>query len=328
MKYRNLGKSGLKVSEIALGNWLTHGSLLNFVQARDCVETAVEAGINTFDTADEYSDTSAEEILGRVLASHRRESYILATKVYWATGGDRTGPNDRGLSRKHILESINGSLKRLQVEHVDIYQAHRFDATVPLEETILAFADVVRSGKSVYIGVSEWSAENIEAAVELARELKVPLISNQPQYSMICRQHAKEVFPVCDRLGIGQIVWSPLAQGILTGKYLPDKAPPPGSRAADENGGSESINAFMEPDLLNRIQGLRVVASQIGLTTAQLALAWALRNTNVAAVICGASKPEQIRENADASGVTLGDDVMQAIDEVLGPEAHRPLKLP
>ena len=233
MEFRTLGRSGLKISEIAYGNWLTHGSQVEEETALACVRAALDSGITTFDTADVYAGTKAESVLGRALKGERREGLEIFTKVYFPTGN---GPNDRGLSRKHILESIDGSLRRLGTDYVDLYQAHRYDYATPLEETMQAFADVVRAGKALYIGVSEWRAEELRAAAELARELKVPLISNQPQYSMLWRVIEAEVIPTSEELGISQIVWSPIGQGVLTGKYLPGQPPPAGSRATDEAG--------------------------------------------------------------------------------------------
>ena len=243
MEFRRLGRSGLNVSEISYGNWITHGSQVEEEQAHACVKAALDAGITTFDTADVYANTRAESVLGRALAGQRRESLEIFTKVFWPTGPG--GPNDKGLGRKHIIESANASLKRLQTDYLDLYQAHRFDTTVPLEETFLAFADLVRSGKVLYIGVSEWKAEQIAAGAELARELKVPFISNQPQYSMLWRVIEPEVVPASEKAGISQIVWSPIAQGVLTGKYLPGQAPPAGSRATDAQGGN-FISRFLE----------------------------------------------------------------------------------
>ena len=224
MEFRRLGRSGLSISEISYGNWITHGSQVEEDQAHACVKAALDAGITTFDTADVYANTRAEAVLGRALAGQRRESLEIFTKVYWPTGPG--GPNDRGLGRKHIMESAHASLKRLQTDYVDLYQAHRFDKSVPLEETMLAFADLVRAGKVLYLGVSEWNAEQITRGAELARELNVPLISNQPQYSMLWRVIESQVVPACEREGISQIVWSPIGQGVLTGKYLPGQAPP------------------------------------------------------------------------------------------------------
>src|SRR5918998_655415 len=250
MEFRHLGRSGLLISEIAYGNWLTHGSQVEEEAANACVRAALDVGITTFDTADVYAGTRAEEVLGRALKGQRRAGYELFTKVYWPTG---PGKNDRGLSRKHLLESIDGSLRRLQTDYVDLYQAHRFDFETPLEETMLAFADIVRQGKALYIGVSEWTAEQIKQGAALARELRVPFISNQPQYSMLFRVIESQVIPASDAEGLGQIVWSPLAQGVLTGKYLPGKPPPAGSRATDARGAS-FISHFMTDDVLTRVQ--------------------------------------------------------------------------
>jgi aryl-alcohol dehydrogenase-like predicted oxidoreductase len=315
MEFRNLDRSGLKISEIAYGNWITHGSQVEEDAAVACVRAALDVGITTFDTADVYAATRAETVLGNALAGERRQGLEIFTKVYWPTG---EGHNDRGLSRKHILESIDGSLRRLRTDYVDLYQAHRYDYETPLEETMLAFADVVRSGKALYIGVSEWRAEEITAAAELARELRVPLISNQPQYSMLWRVIESEVVPACDRAGIGQIVWSPIAQGVLTGKYVAGQAPPPGSRATDENGGAGFVARWLEDDVLNRVQALRPIAADVDLSLAQLAVAWVLQNPSVSAAIIGASRPEQVIENAKASGVVLDPSILARIDEVLG----------
>lgn len=316
MEHRHLGKSGLKISEIAYGNWLTHGSQVEEDAAAACVRQALEEGITTFDTADVYANTAAEQVLGRALAGQRRESLEILTKVYWPTGPG--GPNDSGLSRKHIRESIDGSLKRLQTDYVDLYQAHRYDSETPLEETMLAFADVVRAGKALYIGVSEWTADQIRAAHSLAQELHVPLVSSQPQYSMLWRVIEGEVVPTCEELGLGQIVWSPIAQGVLTGKYRPGQAPPPGSRATDDKGGSSYVSRWLRDEVLERVDRLEPIAADHGLSRAQLAVAWVLQNANVAAAIIGATRPEQVRENVKASGVKLGPDAMAAIDEALG----------
>jgi aryl-alcohol dehydrogenase-like predicted oxidoreductase len=320
MEFRHLGRSGLMVSEIAYGNWITHGSQVEEEAAAACVREALELGITTFDTADVYAGTRAESVLGRALAGQRREGLEILTKVYWATGD---GPNDRGLSRKHILESINGSLRRLQTDYVDLYQAHRFDHTTPLEETMEAFADVVRSGKALYIGVSEWTAEQIRAGHALARELHIPLVSNQPQYSMLWRVIEAEVVPTCAELGIGQIVFSPIAQGVLTGKYLPGQPPPAGSRATDEKSGAVFIQRLLTDEVLGPVQKLRPLADQAGLTMAQLAVAWVLQNPNVSSAIVGATRPEQLRDNAKAAGVKLDGDLLKAIDEILDPIVER-----
>jgi aryl-alcohol dehydrogenase-like predicted oxidoreductase len=316
MEHRYLGNSGLKISEIAYGNWLTHGSQVEEDAATACVRQALEEGITTFDTADVYANTKAESVLGRALQGQRRESLEIFTKVYWPTGP--AGPNDSGLSRKHIMESINGSLTRLQTDYVDLYQAHRFDVETPLEETMQAFADVVRSGKALYIGVSEWTADQIREGQALAHELGFSLISSQPQYSMLWRVIEDEVVPTSEELGLGQIVWSPIAQGVLTGKYKPGQPLPEGSRATDEQGGSKNISRFMRDEVLEAVTRLEPIAAAADMTMAQLAVAWVLRNPNVSAAIIGASRPEQVTDNAKASGVMLGDDVMAAIDDALG----------
>lgn len=316
MDYRYLGNSGLKISEITYGNWLTHGSQVENDIATQCVRAALDHGISTFDTADVYANTKAETVLGEALKGERRESLEVFTKVYWPTGPG--GKNDTGLSRKHIMESINGSLTRLQTDYVDLYQAHRYDTETPLEETMQAFADVVRQGKALYIGVSEWTAQQIRDGHALAKDLGIQLISSQPQYSMLWRVIEGEVVPACAELGISQIVWSPIAQGVLTGKYVPGQAPPQGSRAADEKGGADMISRFMNDDVLTRVQKLKPVADDAGLTMAQLAVAWVLQNDNVAAALVGASRPEQVGENVKAAGVTLEPELLARIDEALG----------
>jgi aryl-alcohol dehydrogenase-like predicted oxidoreductase len=316
MDFRYLGSSGLKISEITYGNWLTHGSQVENDVATQCVRAALDAGITTFDTADVYANGKAESVLGEALKGERRESLEIFTKVYWPTGPG--GPNDTGLSRKHIMESIDGSLRRLQTDYVDLYQAHRYDTETPLEETMQAFADVVRQGKALYIGVSEWTAEQIRAGHELSRQLGFQLVSNQPQYSMLWRVIEGEVVPASRELGMSQVVFSPVAQGVLTGKYEPGQPPPEGSRATDEKGGASFIKRFMNDDVLTRVQALRPVADDAGLTLAQLAVAWVLQNDNVAAAIVGASRPEQVSENVKASGIRLSPDVLVRIDEVLG----------
>jgi voltage-dependent potassium channel beta subunit len=321
MKTRNLGGSGLKISEIAYGNWLTHGSQVEEDAATACVRQALEEGITTFDTADVYANTAAETVLGKALKGERREGLEIFTKVFWPTGPGKH--NDQGLSRKHIMEAIDGSLRRLQTDYVDLYQAHRYDHGTPLEETMEAFADVVRQGKALYIGVSEWRAEEIRAAHELARELRIPLVSNQPQYSMLWRVIEAEVVPTCEELGIGQIVWSPIAQGVLTGKYLPGQPVPEGSRATDEKGGASMISRWLRDDVLERVQQLRPIADEAGLSMAQLAVAWVLQNDNVSTAIIGASRPEQVTDNAKASGVTLDPATLKAIDDVVGPVVER-----
>ncbi len=316
MEFRYLGNSGLKISEITYGNWLTHGSQVENDVATQCVRAALDEGISTFDTADVYANTAAETVLGEALKGERRESLEIFTKVYWPTGP--RGKNDTGLSRKHILEAIDGSLTRLQTDHVDLYQAHRYDVETPLEETMQAFADVVRQGKALYIGVSEWSAEQIRDGHALAKDLGIQLISSQPQYSMLWRVIEEEVVPTCEELGISQIVWSPIAQGVLSGKYQPGQAPPEGSRATDEKGGADMIKRFMEDDVLGRVQDLKPVADELDLTMAQLAVAWVLQNDNVAAALVGASRPEQVTENVKAAGVKIPDELMAKIDDALG----------
>ncbi|RRD47253.1 aldo/keto reductase family protein [Tessaracoccus sp. OH4464_COT-324] len=321
MKYRFAGNSGLKISEITYGNWLTHGSQVEGEVATACVRAALEVGITSFDTADVYANTIAESVLGEALKGERRESLEIFTKVYWPTGPK--GANDTGLSRKHIMESIHGSLRRLQTDYVDIYQAHRYDYATPLEETMQAFADVVRQGKALYIGVSEWTAEQIRAGHRLARELGFQLVTNQPQYSALWRVIEAEVVPACEELGLSQIVWSPVAQGVLTGKYLPGQPVPAGSRATDDKGGATMISRFLDnAPALERVQALRPIAAEAGLTMAQLAVAWVLHNPNVAAAIIGASRPEQVRENVVASEKPIGDDVWAAVNDVLGAVAE------
>lgn len=316
MKFRYLGNSGLKISEITYGNWLTHGSQVENDVATQCVRAALDAGISTFDTADVYANTAAETVLGDALEGERRESLEIFTKVYWPTGP--RGKNDTGLSRKHIMESINGSLTRLKTDYVDLYQAHRYDTETPLEETMQAFADVVRQGKALYIGVSEWTADQIRAGHALSKELGFQLISSQPQYSMLWRVIEDEVVPASRELGVSQIVWSPIAQGVLTGKYKPGEQPPAGSRATDEKGGADMVKRFMNDDVLTRVQKLSPIADEAGLTMAQLAVAWVLQNDNVAAALIGASRPEQVGENVKAAGVELAPEVMSAIDDALG----------
>ena len=321
MQHRYLGNSGLKISEIAYGNWLTHGSQVEADAAKACVRAALDEGISTFDTADVYANTAAESVLGEALEGERRESLEIFTKVYWPTGPK--GHNDTGLSAKHIRESIDASLQRLRTDYVDLYQAHRYDTETPLEETMQAFADVVRSGKALYIGVSEWTAEQIRDGHALAQQLGIRLISSQPQYSMLWRVIEGEVVPTCEELGLSQVVWSPIAQGILTGKYVPGQPVPTGSRAAHEEAG-KAIQGRVEDDaLLTAVQGLRPIADEVGLSMAQLAVAWVLQNENVAAAIIGASRPEQVKENVAASGVRLEPEILAKIDEVLGDHVER-----
>ncbi len=304
----------MTISEIAYGNWLTHGSQIEEERAVACVKAALDVGITTFDTADVYAGTRAETVLGAALAGVRRESYELFTKVYWPTG---PGPNDRGLGRKHLIESCHASLRLLRTDHRDLYQAHRYDASVPLPETLRAFEDLVRQGKVLYVGVSEWSAAQITDALQLAAQMGVDrIISSQPQYSMLWRVIEEEVVPLCRKEGIGQIVWSPLAQGVLTGKYRPGEPVPEGSRATDRTG-AQFIRRYLSDPVLERVQRLRGVAEGVGLSLAQLAVAWVLQNDNVSAAIIGATRPEQVRENVRAAGVRLSPETLTAIDEVL-----------
>jgi aryl-alcohol dehydrogenase-like predicted oxidoreductase len=316
MEYRHLGRSGLKISEITYGNWLTHGSQIENDQAKACVRAALDAGISTFDTADVYANTQAETVLGEALSGERRDSLEVFTKVYWPVGPG--GKNDVGLSRKHIMRSIDGSLERLQTDYVDVYQAHRYDYETPLEETVQAFADVVRAGKALYIGVSEWTADQIRAGHALAEDLGVQLVSNQPQYSMLWRVIESDVVPTCEELGISQVVFSPIGQGVLTGKYEPGAQLPEGSRARDEKGGADMVKRFLRDDVLEAVQRLKPVADDAGLSLAQLAVAWVLQNQNVASAIIGASRPEQVAENVKAAGIRLDDDALKAIDTALG----------
>jgi len=316
MEFRYLGNSGFKISEITYGNWLTHGSQVENDTATQCVQAALEAGITTFDTADGYANTVAEKVLGDALKGEDRDGLEIFTKVYFPTGAK--GHNDTGLSRKHIMASIDGSLERLQTDHVDLYQAHRYDYETPLEETMQAFADVVRQGKALYIGVSEWTPEQLREAHGLSRELGFQLISNQPQYSALWRVIEEEVVPTSKDLGISQIVWSPIAQGVLTGKYKPGQDLPQGSRATDDKGGADMIKRYMNDDTLTRVQELQPVADELDLSLAQLAVAWVLQNENVASAIIGASRPEQVHENVKASGVKIPAELLTRIDDALG----------
>jgi aryl-alcohol dehydrogenase-like predicted oxidoreductase len=315
MEYRRLGSSGMYVSEISYGNWITHGSQVEQDAAIKCVKTALDVGITTFDTADVYAATRAETVLGKALKGVRRESYELFTKVYGGTG---PGKNDRGLSRKHIMESAHASLKRLNTDHIDLYQMHRFDFESPLDESLQAFDDLVRQGKVNYIGFSEWDSTQIGQALDIQKKYGwTRFVSSQPQYSMLWRVIEKEVVPLSIKEGIGQIVWSPIAQGVLTGKYLPGKKVPAGSRATDKKSGADMISRWMRDDVLTAVQTLRPIAESVDLTMSQLALAWALQNQNVSSVIMGATKPSQVKENVKASGVKLEKDVMAAIDKAL-----------
>ncbi len=322
MEFRHLGNSGLVVSEIAYGNWITHGSQVEEDAAVACVHAALDEGITTFDTADVYAQGRAEEVLGRALKGQRRDGVEIFSKVYWPVG---PGKNDRGLSRKHIVRGVEESLRRLGTDYLDLYQAHRFDYATPLEETLRAFDDLVRQGKVLYVGVSEWRAEEIERALKIADEMGLDrIVSNQPQYNMLWRVIESEVVPLCEREGLGQIVWSPIAQGVLTGKYKPGQPPPAGSRATDEKSGANFVRRLLDDQtLLERVQQLPPLAAEAGLTPAQLAVAWVLQNPNVSAAIIGASRPEQVRDNAKAAGVRLDAELMRRVDEILGDSVQR-----
>jgi aryl-alcohol dehydrogenase-like predicted oxidoreductase len=314
MRYRRIGDSELTVSEISLGSWLTYGGGVGDAEARACVDAAFDAGINFIDTANVYAVGAAESLLGDVLAARPRDSYVLATKLYFPM--DDSGEN-RGLSRAQVLKQIDASLERLQTDHVDLYQCHRYDSETPLEETMEALNDVVSSGKARYIGFSEWTAPQIQAALDLSREHGwAKFVSSQPQYSLLWREPEREVIPLCRANGISQIVWSPLAQGALTGKYRPGAAPPEGSRATSERMG-HMMGHLLDDDVLERVQRLVPVAERLGLTMAQLALGWVLREENVASAIVGASRPEQVRENASASGIELDAATLAELDAIV-----------
>ncbi len=317
MEFRHLGRSGLFISEISYGNWLTHGGQVEEDQAQACVRAALDEGITTFDTADVYSAGRAEAVLGRALKGQRREGLEVFTKVFWPMG---EGRNDRGLSGKHIREAIDASLRRLGMDYVDLYQAHRYDHSTPLEETMQAFGDVVRAGKAHYIGVSEWTADQLREGKKLADELGFGLISNQPQYSALWRVIESEVVPASEELGIGQVVWSPLAGGVLTGKYRPGETAPAGSRAADPDL-KNFVDKWMQDDVLKRVEELRPLADDAGLSVAALSVAWVLANPNVSSAIIGATRPEQVADNARAAGVRLDPAVKARIDELLAPVA-------
>ena len=320
MEYRYLGNSGFKVSKLIYGNWLTHASQVADEEAIRTVHAALDGGITTFDTADVYANQAAEKVLGNALSGQRREGLEILTKVYWPVA--ERMPNDHGLSRKHIMESINGSLKRLRTDYVDLYQAHRYDYETPLEETMQAFADIVRSGKALYIGVSEWTAEQIEAGAKLAKQMNFQLISSQPQYSMLWRVIEKKVIPASVKNGLSQIVWSPMAGGVLTGKYLPGATPPEGTRASDPET-SSFLEKFMTDSTLTRIQKLLPIAKELGISMPQLALAWTLQNSNVSAAIVGARNPDQIKSNLGADEIEIPSAMMKKIDEALGDSVVR-----
>jgi voltage-dependent potassium channel beta subunit len=316
LRYRKLGASGLKVSEIGLGSWLTYGGTVAEEQAIACMHRAFELGVNLFDTANVYGRGAAEEVTGRALKAFRRDDYVLATKVYFPMG---EGPNDRGLSRKHIVEQCHASLRRLGVDYVDLYQCHRADADTPLEETLRALDDLVTQGKVLYVGVSMWPAETLDEARRIQVKLNLdPIVSNQPEYSLLARDIEDDVLPVSRQLGIGQVVYSPMAQGVLTGKYLPGEQPPAGTRATTPEG-SGFIARYLHDDVLGAVQNLRPIADELGITMAQLAIAWVLREPGVASAIVGASRPEQVEDNVAAVGVELPPEVLARIDEALAP---------
>jgi aryl-alcohol dehydrogenase-like predicted oxidoreductase len=315
MEHRQLGRSGLKVSTLIYGNWVTHGSQVGDDAAHACVRAALDAGITTFDTADIYARGRAEEVLAQALLDVPRDHVEIFSKVFWPMS-DR--PNDRGLSRKHIMEACEASLRRLDTDYLDLYQAHRYDHTVPLAETLRAFDDLVRAGKVLYIGVSEWTAAQIRDAVALAHEMGLDaLVSNQPQYNLLWRVIEAEVTPTCQELGIGQIVWSPLAQGVLTGKYAPGQEPPQGSRGASAEGGMFVRGMLNEPTLL-AAQRFARVAEEAGTTPARLALAWTVQQPGITSAIIGATRPEQVTDNVGALDVTIDADLAAAIDQALG----------
>lgn len=317
MKYRNLGASGLRVSEIALGSWLTYGKSVGDDTAKRCIQAAYEAGINFFDTANVYENGEAEIVLGKVLKDYDRSSLVVASKVYFPMGN---GPNDRGLSRKHIFEQCDASLKRLDMDYLDLYQCHRYDPNVPIEETLWALDDLQRQGKILYAGVSEWPADKIQEAHRIAKERNFrPLVSNQPIYNMIERYIEKEVLPVSMANGMGQVVFSPLSQGILTGKYKPGQTAPADSRAANETIGHFLQKYLADERLLETVQELELFARQLDMTLPQLALAWILRQPGVSSAIIGASKPEQVEDNVKAVDFELSDDILKGINDLLHP---------
>lgn len=311
MEYRRLGSSDLHVSEISLGSWLTFGAGVDLERARSCIRRALEVGINFFDTANVYGAGNAETFLGDTLSGVDRSSYMIATKAYFPMSD-----TDRGLSAAQILKQSEASLKRLRTDHVDLYQCHRYDAATPLEETMTALTELVRAGKARYLGFSEWSVDQIQAAADMVGV--EPFVSSQPEYSMLWRKPELEVFPLCQRLGIGQIVWSPLAQGALTGKYRPGTPPPADSRASD-SGTEQMMGRWRDDEVLEAVDRLRPLAEGLGVSMAQLALAWALRTPAVTAAICGASRPEQIDDNVAASGLHLDPATLVAIDDAVGP---------
>jgi voltage-dependent potassium channel beta subunit len=316
MEYRRLGKSGMKVSEVALGSWLTYGGATENETATQCIHRAYELGINFFDTANVYASGESEKVVGAALKNFARDSFVLATKVYFPMGD---GPNARGLSRKHIMEQCHHSLKRLGTDYIDLYQCHRYDENVPLEETLRALDDLVSQGKVLYVGVSEWSAQHIGDALQLADKLNLDrIVSNQPYYNMMGRGLEKEVLPLSEKEGIGQVVFSPLAQGVLTGKYKPGQKPPEGTRASDPKQNQFLNGGNLDEAQLQKVERLKPIAEREGLSMAQMALAWCLRKPIISSVIIGASRPQQVDDNAAASGKKLSDETLREIDDLLG----------
>ncbi|MBN3522962.1 aldo/keto reductase family protein [Paenibacillus apiarius] len=317
MQYRRLGTCGLKVSEISLGSWLTYGGSIDQDQAEAIIDQAYELGINFFDTANVYHEGAAEEIVGKALAKYERSSYVLATKVYFEMG---EGPNDRGLSRKHIIEQCEASLKRLGTDYIDLYQCHRYDSEAPLEETLRALDDLVTQGKVLYVGVSSWEANHIADAVHTARQCNLDrIVSNQPHYNMLDRSIEKDVFPLCEQEGIGQVVYCPLAQGVLTGKYKPGAPAPEGTRASDAST-NMFMESFMQDHYLRKVKRLHSIADRNGISMPQLALAWILRHGIISSCIIGATRPEQVIENSKASGVKLSPEDLKEIELILKEE--------
>ncbi|HEU5138785.1 MAG TPA: aldo/keto reductase family protein [Bacillales bacterium] len=314
MKYRRLGNSGVKISEVGLGSWLTYGETIGQNTAEDCIHKAYDLGVNFYDTANVYNQGEAEKVVGKAIKSFPRDSYVLASKVYFPMGD---GPNDRGLSRKHIMEQCDASLQRLGVDYLDLYQCHRFDEESPTEETLMALDDLVRQGKILYYGVSEWSAAQITDAVHITKERNLhPLISNQPVYNMLNRYIEDEVLPVSEANGIGQVVFSPLAQGVLTGKYKPGQEVPSDSRAANKQI-NNFIQGYLKDDVLEGVARLDGIAGDLGVKLSQLAVAWILRQPGVSSAIVGASRPSQVEENVKAADIELTHDVLEEIDSIL-----------
>ncbi len=314
MQYRRLGDAGVQISEIGLGGWLTFGSAIEAEAGRAVFDKAFDVGINFFDTADGYARGRGEEAFGQLLAGRRRESYVLATKVYFPMGD---GPNDKGLSRKHIMEEAHGSLKRLQTDYIDLYQCHRYDENVTVEEVVRAMDDLIKQGKIVYWGVSAWNAEQISECLKICGDRYYKPKGSQPRYNMIARD-SEAIFSLCYKGGIGQVVYSPLAQGVLTGKYKPGQPFPAGSRASDDRQNQFLKKSLLsDEELLQKVQRLIPIAQDYHLTLGQMALAWNLRRPEVTSCIIGATRPQQIEENAEASGVKLDDATIRKIDEIL-----------